>query len=147
MTLRYYEEFAPEESYDLGTTTVSEAEIISFAEQYDPQEFHTDPEAAASTQFGQLFASGWHTASLCMRQLVDELFYETAVVGGVGVNELRWLCPLYAGDTLRVSGTVTETSDWDEQRGLVTFAIDASNQHGDTVIRFEDLALIQRADA
>jgi len=145
MTVRYYEDFQSGDSFALGQTAVTEAEIIAFAEQYDPQAFHTDPAAAAETSFDSLFASGWHTAALCMRELVDGLLCDTAVIGGVGVEELRWLVPLYAGDELHVSANVANKEEWDDERGLVTFAIEATNQNDETVIRFKDLALLERS--
>ena len=91
------------DSFDLGSRTITEDDIVEFATQYDPQPFHVDPEAAAGTRYGQLFASGWHTAAVCMRQLVDGLFADTAVVSGVGVDELRWERPVYGGDELAVA--------------------------------------------
>jgi acyl dehydratase len=141
---RYYEDFAVGDTYDLGSQTVTETEIISFAEQYDPQSFHTDREAAAATQFGALFASGWHTASLCMRQLVDGLLQETAVVGGVGVDELRWRTPVYGGDELSVDVTIAEKERWDEDSGLVTLAVTGTTGSETTAISFRDLALVER---
>ncbi len=146
MQTRYYEDFQPGDSFPLGNVSVTDRDIIDFAEQYDPQAFHTDPDAAAETAFDALFASGWHTAALCMRALVDGVFRDTAVVGGVGVEELRWRAPLYGGDELHISATVADTETWDAENGLVTFAVEATNQHDETVITFKDLALIERSD-
>jgi acyl dehydratase len=144
MATRYYEDFAVDDTYDLGSQTVTAAEIIEFAEQYDPQSFHTDREAAAATRFGALFASGWHTASICMRQLVDGLLDETAVVSGVGVDELRWRAPVYAGDELSVGVTVSDRDGWDEDTGLITFAVTGRTGPATTAITFRDLALVER---
>ena len=144
MPTRYYEDFAVGDTHDLGSQTVTEADIISFAEQYDPQAFHTDREAAAETQFGALFASGWHTASLCMRQLVDGLLHETAVVGGVGVDELRWRAPVYGGDELSVDVTVADREGWDAEAGVVTLAVTGTTGPETTAISFRDLALVER---
>lgn len=145
MPNRYYEDFTVGDSYDLSTAQLSEAEIIAFAEKYDPQQFHVDPEAAEETQFGSIFASGWHTASVCMRLFVEGVLQETAVVGGVGVDELRWRTPVYPGDELNVTATVAEKELWDDTNGLVTFALEARNQRDEQVIYFKDLALLEQS--
>ena len=79
--LRYFDDYLPGASYDCGSVSVSEAEIISFATQFDPQPFHVDPEAAARGPFGGLIASGWHTAALVMRQIVDHYLSAEASLG------------------------------------------------------------------
>jgi acyl dehydratase len=145
MQTRYYEDFTVGESYALGSQTVTEDEIIRFAEQYDPQSFHTDRDAAAETQFGALFASGWHTAALCMRQLVDGLLTETAVVGGLGVDELRWRTPVYGGDELAVEVSIHDRDGWDSETGVVTFAVTGTTGPDTTAITFRDLALVERS--
>jgi acyl dehydratase len=145
MAQRYYEEFEPGSTVTLGSYAVTEEEIRSFAESYDPQSFHVDPEAAADTRYGQLFASGWHTAAICMRQLVDGLLSETAVVAGVGVDELRWKRPVFGGDELAVSATILETEPWDDDTGLVRIEVEGRTQDGELAVRFEDLALVERS--
>lgn len=146
MERRYYEDFEEGSSFELGSRTVTEEAIITFAREFDPLAFHVDPEAAAETSFGELFASGWHTAALCMRQLVDGLLSETAVVAGIGVDELRWTRPVYAGDELTVTATIGETEPWNEETGLVPIEVEASTQDGESALRFVDLALIERRD-
>ena len=143
MSNRYYEDFTVGETFDLGSTQVTEREIIEFAEKYDPQEFHLNKQAASETTFGELFASGWHTASLCMRQLVDGLLSETAVLSGIGVDSLRWKKPVFAGDELTVTADIANKEIWSDDRGVVTFALKATNQRGDVVIYLEDLGLVE----
>lgn len=103
--MRYYEDLV------IGTITKSERtyevtreEVIDFASKYDPQAFHLDDEAAAKTHFGRLSASGWHTAAMTMRMMVEgwQTQEPTAGLGSPGVDELRWKKPVYPGDTLRV---------------------------------------------
>ena len=79
--LRYFDDYVPETTHDCGSVSFSQAEIISFATQFDPQPFHVDPEAAAHGPFGGLVASGWHTAALVMRQLVDHYLSAEASLG------------------------------------------------------------------
>ncbi|KCZ82699.1 MaoC domain-containing protein [Hyphomonas adhaerens MHS-3] len=103
--MRYYEDLV------IGTLTKSELtyevtreEVIDFAGKYDPQPFHLDDDAAAKTHFGRLSASGWHTAAMVMRMMVEGWSTQepTASLGSPGVDELRWRKPVYPGDTLRV---------------------------------------------
>jgi acyl dehydratase len=144
MAQRYFEDFEAGDSFDLGSRTITEDDIVEFATQYDPQQFHVDREAAAETRYGQLFASGWHTAAVCMRQLVDGLLADTAVVSGVGIDDLRWKRPVYGGDELAVAASIAGTEPWDEDAGLVRIAVTARAGDGDLAIRFEDLALVER---
>jgi len=146
MAQRYYEEFAVGDSFDLGSRTVTEPEMVAFAEQYDPQAFHVDPEAAAETQYGRLFASGWHTAAVCMRLLVDGLLSRTAVVAGIGVDDLRWKRPVFAGDELAATAEVVGLEPWDEEAGEVRIEVTAADGGGGEKIRFVDIALVSRRD-
>jgi acyl dehydratase len=135
--LRYFEDYVPGTTYECGSVSVSEAEIISFASQYDPQPFHVDPAAAAHGPFGGLVASGWHTTALVMRQLVDHYVSVQASLGSPGVDELRWPAPLRPGDTLRVRATVVEArrSASKPDRGIIKTLFEAVNQDGQTVVR------------
>ena len=129
---RYFEAFTPGTVFEAGSFAISEAEIIAFAALYDPQRFHTDPEAARSSVYGGLIASGWHTVALTMRQMIDNVFGETTGLGSPGVDELRWLVPVRPGDTLSVRLTVLEArpSRSKPDRGLVRFKVEATNQDG-----------------
>ena len=93
-----------------GNCHVDRDEVIAFAERFDPQPFHLSDEAAAATHFGRLSASGWHTASMTMAMIVA-YYRETGFqsLGSPGVDELRWLKPVYPGDTLRCETEVLET--------------------------------------
>ena len=134
---RYFEDYLPGASHDCGSVSVSQAEIVSFATQFDPQPFHVDPGAAARGPFGGLIASGWHTAALVMRQLVDHYLSAYAILGSPGLDDLRWPEPVRPGDTLRVRVTAVEArrSASKPDRGILKSLIEAVNQDGRTVMR------------
>ena len=135
--LRYFDDYVPGTTHDCGSVSVSQAEIISFATQFDPQPFHVDPEAAARGPYGGLIASGWHTAALTMRQLVDHYLPAEASLGSPGMDEIRWLGPVRPGDTLRVRAIVLEArrSQSKPDRGIMKTVIEAVNQDDRTVMR------------
>lgn len=135
--LSYFEDYSPGATYDCGTVSVDEDEILSFAKSFDPQPFHVDPDAAARGPFGGLIASGWHTAALVMRQLVDHYLSAVGGLPSPGIDELRWPNPVRPGDTLRVQATVADKrrSNSRPDRGIVTTAIEAVNQDGQPVMR------------
>ncbi len=104
-----FEDLRAGQTYDLGTVTVDEAEMLEFARRYDPQPFHLDPVAAADSPFGGVIASGWFTFSLWMRLYVDALLLDSTSRGSSGGDELRWLAPVRAGDVLSARLTVIDT--------------------------------------
>ena len=106
--LRYFEDYPTGTTTDCGSVSVDQAQIISFARQFDPQPFHVDPVAAADGPFGGLIASGWHTAALVMRQIVDNYVAAESSLGALGLDELRWPHPVRPGDTLRVRVTICD---------------------------------------
>lgn len=108
MTEMYLEDFAPGQTFGTGSMTISEEEIIRFGREFDPQPFHLDPEAAKSTFFGGLAASGWHTAALTMRLLVGGEMTPANGIVGAGFESLNWPRPVRPGDTLRVVSEVLE---------------------------------------
>ncbi len=136
MPQRYFEDFQVGQTIDLGTTSASEEEMIAFARQFDPQPFHIDPERAKHSAFGGLIASGWHTASLLMRLLVDGLFNETISMGSPGVDEVRWLQPVRPGDVLRARFTVLECrpSKSRADMGVVRSKSEVFNQQNELVM-------------
>ena len=130
--VRYFEDFEPGEKVELGAVTVTEDEIVEFGRRYDPQSFHTDPEAAKDGPFGGLVASGWHTAALFMGLLVRTLLVDAASLGSPGVEELRWTAPVRPGDTLhgRVTITDVQPSSTNAGRGTVFTTSEMRNQDG-----------------
>ena len=131
----YFEDIEPGEVYELGTRTVTETEIVAFAREWDPQPFHTDPEAAKGSVFGGLIASGWHTGSMWMRMYVETML-GSAARGSPGIEELRWLAPVRPGDTLSGRLTVLEAtpSGTKPDRGTIRIRGEMVNQDGVTVM-------------
>ena len=117
--------------------SVDQASIIAFAKEFDPQPFHVDPAAAASGPYRGLIASGWHTAAVVMRLLVENYLSAEASLGSPGLDEIRWPYPVRPGDTLRVRATVIEgrRSLSKPDRGIIKTAVEAVNQDGRTVMR------------
>jgi len=144
MSTTYFDDLPVGETHELGSYTVTEDEIVDFATQYDPQSFHVDRAAASEGAFGDLIASGWHTAAITMALLVDGLLEDVAVVGAVGVDDLRWRVPVFGGDELRASATIGDKDDWDESKGLVEFDIETVRQDGETALSRTDLVLVER---
>ncbi|MDA8308459.1 MAG: MaoC family dehydratase [Deltaproteobacteria bacterium] len=133
---RYFEDYEVGCVYEFGSIAVDVAEIIEFARRYDPQNFHTDPEAAKTTVYGGLIASGWHTSALAMRLIVDHYLASTASLGSPGVDELRWTKPVRPGDELRVRVTVMEAnrSRSKPDRGVVKSFVEVINGGNETVM-------------
>jgi acyl dehydratase len=133
---RYLEDYEPGAVYEFGSVVVEEEEIIAFARRYDPQIFHTDPGAARKTVFGGLVASGWHTAALAMRMLVDHYISHVACLGSPGADELRWLKPVRPGDTLSLRVTVLKVkrSRSKPDRGVVRSFVEVLNQDREVVM-------------
>ena len=131
----YYEDCIPGASYQSGPVEVSEEGIIAFARQFDPQPFHTDPEAAHETFFRGLAASGWHTAALTMRMVVESENQLAGGVIGMGVEELRWPRPVRPGDVLTLKCEVLEArlSNSMPDRGIVKMQNTTFNQRQETV--------------
>jgi acyl dehydratase len=146
--MRYFEDFTEGQVIELGTIPVlSEDEIMAFARQYDPQPFHTDPVAAKDTIYGGLIASGWQTALLTMRLMVDELLSQTAAQGSPGVENIRFLKPVRAGDRLRGRYTVlvAEPSAKKPTRGKILGRTELLDEAGDVVYSMDGWTLIGRS--
>lgn len=142
----YFEDFKVGESREIGSRTVTEEEIISFATQFDPQPFHVDRDAATQSIFGGLIASGWHTCSMMMRLMVDGFLNQSASMGSPGIDQLRWLKPVRAGDTLTLNLVTLESkpSSSKPDRGVVVSEWRATNQHGELVLTIKGLGMFGR---
>lgn len=147
MTPLYLEDLAPGALIEAGPVTVSEAEAIAFARQFDPQPFHTDPEAARGSMFEGLAVSGWHTAALTMRMLTESPLARIANgLVGVEVRQLRWPRPVRPGDTLSVTVEVlgTKPSRSRPAFGTATLRWTTRNQRGEVVQEMENVAWVAR---
>ena len=146
MATRYLEDFPAGSSAELGSVHVTEDEILTFATRYDPQPFHTDPEAAKRWPYGGLIASGWHTAAMMMRVIVDEFIDPETSLGSPGLGPIHWTRPVRPGDVLRVRARITANrrSQSKPDRGTVTLEVDVLNQNGEVVMKVENwLAIIK----
>ncbi len=150
MTARYFfEDFEQGQSYDLGDHLVSRAEIIEFASEFDPQPFHLDDDAGAASMLGGLAASGWHTASITMRLLVDRVLGRSSCQGSPGVDKLAWHKPVYAGDTLsaRMEVLAAQPLQSRPNMGMVKMRLETRNQNGVLVMSYDNPALFARKEA
>ena len=142
----YWEDFKVGEAVAMGTHTFVEEEMIEFARKFDPQPFHIDPVAAKDSYFGGLIASGWHTCAVAMRLLCDNYINRSASLGSPGIENVRWLVPVRAGDALSYRRVVLETraSRSRPDVGLVKSRTEAVNQKGETVLTFEGWGMFGR---
>lgn len=146
---RYFEDYVPGSSYSSGSITVTEADILRFAGEFDPQSIHTDPEAAASGPFKGLIASGWHTASVMMRLYADHYVSRIASLASPGIDEMRWVRPVRPDDSLSIRVTVRNArpSRTKPDRGIVHTAVEVLNQDGDAVLTLTAMNLLLRRPA
>ena len=145
---RYFEDYVPGLTVDCGSFTMSQADIIAFAREYDPQPFHVDPVAAIDGPYGGIIASGWHTTGMMMRQLVKHFISPESSLGAAGVDEIRWPRPVRPGDTLHVRATVRDArrSASKPDRGIVTTAGELTNQDGDLAMRLTAINFVLLRD-
>ena len=143
---RYLEDYAVGAVYEFGYLTVSQEEIITFARQFDPQSFHTDPAAATTGPFGGIIASGWHSAGLLMRLFADHYLSTVASLGSPGIDELRWPAPLRPGDSVRLRTTVLETrvSRSKPDRGLLWTTAELLTGNGVAVMTCRAMNMLRR---
>jgi acyl dehydratase len=132
---KYLEDLAPGQTYRSGRLIVEKDRIKSFAAEFDPQPFHQDEDAARSSMFGGLAASGWHTAAMTMRLMVDSEFKPAGGILGAGFDEFRWPLPVRPGDELYVEMEVLEVrpSKSRATQGLAKVRSTTRNQNGEAV--------------
>ena len=142
----YFEDFAPGRQFHTEGVTVTEGQIIDFALAFDPQPFHLDAEAARSTIYGGLIASGFQTMALTFRLFVQTRALTACSLGSPGVDELRWLRPVRPGDTLRATVRVVEQrpSGSKPDRGIVRLAWTTLNQRDEPVLTMTSMQLVRR---
>ena len=144
----HWEDFPVGSVREFGAYRVTREEVLAFASAYDPQPFHLSDAAAESSLFGRLAASGWHTCAMTMRMLCDGYLLESASLGSPGIENLRWLKPVYPGDTLRVVYTVLEARPIASRPGvgLVKSQTEVKNQHDDVVLSMQGWGMFRRRD-
>lgn len=142
----YLEDFAVGQTFVSEKITVTEAAIIAFASEFDPQPFHTDPEAAKGTVFKGLAASGWHTAAMTMRLFVDSALKPAGGLLGAGVEALDWPLPVRPGDTLHLESEVVSVreSRTKPTQGMVVVQAVTKNQHGEAVQIFRPKLVVKK---
>jgi acyl dehydratase len=139
LRIRYFEDFPVGETIELGSHYFSREGIIAFGTAFDPQIYHVDPEGARASHWGGLIASGWQTASVYMRLLVDNLMGATESLGSPGLDSLKWLRPVREGDTLtaRITFLDSTPSRSRPDRGIVRSRGEMVNQAGEVVMQIE----------
>lgn len=146
----YFEDMEVGATRVFGSYEVTREEVLEFARKYDPQPFHLSDEEAAKTHFGRIAASGWHTCAMTMaviaRAVVDD---NQAGLGSPGVDELRWLKPVYPGDTLTVTGTIVDAtpSRSKPEIGSIRTETIVTKQDDVPVMRFTSIVLMRRRPA
>jgi acyl dehydratase len=153
--MKYFEDIALDVKRDIGIYTFAEEEMIRFARQFDPQPFHLDLEAARASHFGGLVASGWHTVAVWMKLMVADRIAahvkgDRAAFGpSPGFRDLKWLKPVYAGDTLTYSTMATEKVELKSRPhwGLIYSLNEAVNQKGEPALSFLGQVLCLRRPA
>ena len=142
----YWEDMLPGQVRDLGSITPTREEIIAFATQFDPQPFHLDDEAAQASVFGALCASGWHTCAMAMRLMVLHFLNGTSSLGSPGLENIKWMKPVFAGDTLRLQSTTTDVRPMSKRPdvGLVRNVWAMFNQYGEQVLHMDGWGMFRR---
>ena len=146
MTVRYLEDFAIGQTFGSGRLRIEKQRIETFAAEFDPQPFHLDEQAARNTLFGGLAASGWHTAAVSMRLLVESELKPADGIIGAGFDELRWPRPVRPDDELRVESDVLEVRPSQSRpgQGLLKLRMTTLNQNGEAVQVAIGYLLVQR---
>ncbi len=144
--LYHWEDFPVGQVREFGAMKVTREETLAFAQQFDPQPFHLDDDAAAASLFGRLSASGWHTGAMAMRMMCDDYLLQSASLGSPGIDNLRWLKPVYPGDTLSVRFAVLDARPMNSRPGvgLIRSQWLVLNQDGDTVMSMEGWGMFRR---
>jgi len=142
----YFEDIVVGKKSSFGHYEVTREEVLDFAQKYDPQPFHLDDDAAAQTHFGRVSASGWHTCAMTMRMLVENMLAtKQAGLGSPGIDEIRWLKPVFPGDTLRVESEILskKQSQSKPEMGSMRGQTKVLNQNDEVVMTLVSIGLIR----
>lgn len=142
----HWEDFEVGSVRRFGAYAVTREAVLAFARDFDPQPFHLDDDAARVSMFGKLAASGWHTCAMAMRIMCDGYLLDSSSLGSPGIDQLRWLKPVFPGDTLGVRLEVLESRPMNSRPdvGLVRFAWSVLNQNADSVMTMEGWGMFRR---
>jgi acyl dehydratase len=142
----WWEDMEVGQVIDLGSLSPSAEEIVAFAKQFDPQPFHLSEEAGKASVFGGLCASGWHTCSLAMKLMVTNFLHQSSSLGSPGLENIRWIKPVFPGDTLSLTQTVLEKRPMSKRPdvGLLCTKWEMFNQRGDQVLHMEGYGMFRR---
>ncbi|TCT07765.1 MaoC family dehydratase [Aquabacter spiritensis] len=142
----FFEDFVEGAVKTYGAYAVTEAEILAFAREFDPQPMHLDPEAGAASLLGGLAASGWHACAIAQRLMCDGFLLQAAGRGSPGVSETKWLAPVRPGDVLSLRRTVVEsrTSKTKPDLGLVTLKLELLKATGEVAMEQSIVVLFAR---
>jgi acyl dehydratase len=142
----FWEDFPVGQVREFGRHEVTREAVLAFARDFDPQPFHLDDAAAEASLFGRLAASGWHTCAMAMRMLCEGYLLESASLGSPGIEQLKWLKPVYPGDVLHVRVEVLEARPMASRPavGLVRSRTTVLNQADDAVLSMEGVGMFRR---
>ncbi|MGB3068950.1 MAG: MaoC family dehydratase [Ottowia sp.] len=142
----FWEDLPVGKTREIGSITVDRDEVIAFASKYDPQPFHLDEEAATKSMFGKLSASGWHTCAMTMGLMVRGFLHEAASLGSPGMEGIKWLKPVYPGDTLTLHQRIVESRPMKSRPdvGLTRSHWEMFNQHGEQVLMMDGYGMFRR---
>ena len=145
----FWEDFVPDVRELMGEVTVDLEEVVAFAKRYDPQPFHVDVQEAEKSIYGGIIASGWHTCSMVMRLMCDSYLVNSSSLGSPGIEEVKWLSPVYPGNVLSAFRTVVETraSASKPDRGIVKTFWEVENEKGRLVMSMIGINFFLRREA
>jgi acyl dehydratase len=145
----FWEDFVPDVRELMGEVTVDLEEVMAFAKRYDPQPFHVDVQEAEKSIYGGIIASGWHTCSMVMRLMCDSYLVNSSSLGSPGIEEVKWLSPVYPGNVLSAFRTVVETraSASKPDRGIVKTFWEVENEKGQLVMSMIGINFFLRREA
>jgi acyl dehydratase len=142
----FWEDLPAGTTVEMGSLTVDRDEVIAFASRYDPQPFHLDEEAAAKSMFGRLSASGWHTCAMAMGLMVRNFLHESSSLGSPGLEQIKWLKPVYPGDTLSLRQRIVESRPMKSRPdvGLTRTLWEMFNQQDEQVLLMDGWGMFRR---
>lgn len=142
----YWDDIRVGQFFEAGPRSIEQDEIIAFAEKYDPQYFHTDPDGAKQSQFGGLIASGWQTAAIGHKLMCEAFLDHIAGMGSPGLDQLRWLKPVRPGDALRIRVEIVDSwpSRSRQNMGMLRHKVELFNQNDERVYAMDSLGMFER---